>query len=103
MDKRRVVITGVGAVSCIGLDVNSMWDALVNGRCGLDKIARFDVSAYRTQIAGEVKGFDPLLYIEKSQVRKMDLFTQYAMAAAAQATTLRVSSPSSEEPPSPLG
>ena len=85
MDKRRVVITGVGAVSCIGLDVNSMWDSLVNGRCGLDKIARFDVSAYRTQIAGEVKGFDPTRYMSEKEARRMDDFCLYAVAAADEA------------------
>ena len=78
MDKRRVVITGVGAVSCVGHDVNSMWDALVNGKCGLDKITRFDVSAYRTQIAGEVKDFDPTKYMSEKEARRMDDFCLYA-------------------------
>ena len=85
MDKRRVVITGVGAVSCVGHDVNSMWDALVNGKCGLDKITRFDVSAYRTQIAGEVKDFDPTKYMSEKEARRMDRYTQFAMVAADEA------------------
>ena len=67
MDKRRVVITGVGAVSCIGLDVNSMWDSLVNGRCGLDKVTLFDATGYRTQIAGEVKGLDVGKYMSEKE------------------------------------
>ena len=85
MDKRRVVITGVGAVSCVGHDVNSMWDALVNGKCGLDKITRFDVSAYRTQIAGEVKDFDPTKYMSEKEASRMDDFCLYAVAAADEA------------------
>ena len=66
-DSRRVVITGIGAVSCVGNDVQSLWDAVVNGRCGLGKVERFDLSAYRTQIAGEVKNFDPTLYMTEKE------------------------------------
>ena len=85
MDSRRVVITGIGAVSCVGNDVQSLWDAVVNGRCGLGKVERFDLSAYRTQIAGEVKNFDPTLYMTEKEARRMDDFALYAIAAADEA------------------
>jgi 3-oxoacyl-[acyl-carrier-protein] synthase II len=55
MDGRRVVVTGMGAISCVGNSVKETWDALVEGRCGIDRISRFDLSAYRTQIGGESK------------------------------------------------
>ena len=84
-DSRRVVITGIGAVSCVGNDVQSLWDAVVNGRCGLGKVERFDLSAYRTQIAGEVKNFDPTLYMTEKEARRMDDFALYAIAAADEA------------------
>ena len=82
---RRVVVTGVGAVTPLGLDVPSTWDALVNGRSGLGRITRFDPSPYATQIAGEVKGFDPLAYMDRKEVRRTDRFTHYAVAASRQA------------------
>ena len=85
MDSRRVVITGIGAVSCVGNDAQSLWDAVVNGRCGLGKVERFDLSAYRTQIAGEVKNFDPTLYMTEKEARRMDDFALYAIAAADEA------------------
>ena len=85
MDSRRVVITGIGAVSCVGNNVQSLWDAVVNGKCGLGKVERFDLSAYRTQIAGEVKNFDPTLYMTEKEARRMDDFALYAIAAADEA------------------
>lgn len=85
MDKRRVVITGVGAVSCIGHDVNSIWDALIHGKCGLGKVERFDVSEYRTQIAGEVRNFDCTKYMSEKEARRLDDFCLYAVAAADEA------------------
>ena len=83
--EKRVVITGIGAVTPVGNDIPTTWESLLAGKNGIGKITKFDTSNSKVNIAAEVKGFDPLLYIEKSQVRKMDLFTQYAMAAAAQA------------------
>ena len=74
MDSRRVVITGIGAISCVGNDANALWDAVVNGKCGLGKVERFDLSAYRTQIAGEVKNFDPTRYMTEKEARRMDDF-----------------------------
>ena len=85
---RRVVITGLGAVSPLGLDVASNWESAINGRSGIDKITRFDATSFITQIAGEVRGFNPELYIgEKKDIKRMDLFLQYALAAAHQAVT----------------
>ncbi|MBR7121734.1 MAG: beta-ketoacyl-ACP synthase II [Lentisphaeria bacterium] len=85
MDKRRVVVTGYGVLSCVGNDVATFWDSLVNGRCGIGEISRFDTSAYRTRIAGEIKNFDPTEFISVKEARRMDLFTQYAIVAAGQA------------------
>ena len=85
MNERRVVITGRGALACVGQDVATFWDALVNGRCGLGKVTRFDVSEYRTQIAGEIKDFDPSKYISFKEAKRLDLFCQLAICAAMQA------------------
>ncbi len=85
MNERRVVITGRGALSCVGQDVASFWDALVNGRCGLGRVTRFDTSAYRTQIAGELKDFDPTKYINFKEAKRLDHFCQLAVCAAIQA------------------
>jgi 3-oxoacyl-[acyl-carrier-protein] synthase II len=79
---RRVVITGIGLVSSLGIGTAASWAGLIAGRSGVTRITRFDVSAYAAQIAAEVKGFDPLAFIEKKDVKKMDVFIQYAIAAA---------------------
>jgi 3-oxoacyl-[acyl-carrier-protein] synthase II len=79
---RRVVITGIGLVSSLGIGTAANWASLIAGRSGITRITRFDVSAYAAQIAGEVKGFDPLDWIEKKDIKKMDLFIQYAVAAS---------------------
>jgi 3-oxoacyl-[acyl-carrier-protein] synthase II len=78
----RVVVTGLGAVAPNGIGVEPFWNNLVHGVSGIGTITRFDASAHDAKIAGEVKGFDPLQWIEKKEVRKMDLFIQYAVAAA---------------------
>ena len=85
MNERRVVITGTGVISCVGNCVVDFWDALVNGRCGLGKITRFDVSEYRTQIGGEVKNFDISKYMPVKEAKRLDLFCQFAVAAADEA------------------
>ena len=85
MNKRRVVVTGCGVVSCVGNDVKTFWDAVVNGRCGLGPVTRFDVSEYRTRIAGEVKDFNVCDYLSFKESKRMDLFCHYAIAAADQA------------------
>ena len=84
---RRVVVTGMGAVTPVGLDVPTTWDALTSGRSGLGLITRFDPSPYETQIAGELKGFEPTAYMDRKDVRRTDRFTHYAVAAARQALT----------------
>ena len=82
---RRVVITGLGAVTPVGNDIETMWDSMKNGVCGIDTITRYDPSLTKAKVAAEVKNFDPTKYIEKRECRKLDLFCQYALAAAAQA------------------
>jgi 3-oxoacyl-[acyl-carrier-protein] synthase II len=84
---RRVVVTGMGTVTPVGLDVPSTWDALVKGRSGLTRITRFDPSPYETQIAGEVKGFEPTAYMDRKEVRRTDRFTHLAVAASREALT----------------
>jgi 3-oxoacyl-[acyl-carrier-protein] synthase II len=84
---RRVAVTGVGLVSPLGIGNEENWAALVAGKSGVGPITRFDASALTCRIAGEVKGFDPSLYIEKKEIKKMDTFIHYAMAAAQFALT----------------
>jgi 3-oxoacyl-[acyl-carrier-protein] synthase II len=79
---RRVVVTGVGLVSSLGIGTEENWRALLEGRSGIRSISRFDTGAFATKIAGEVRGFDPLRFIEKKDVKKMDVFIQYAIAAS---------------------
>ncbi|MEA2679862.1 MAG: 3-oxoacyl-[acyl-carrier-protein] synthase [Candidatus Binataceae bacterium] len=82
---RRVVVTGLGLITPLGVGVEKNWEALLAGQSGIGPITRFDTSDFPTKIAGEVTDFDPLDWIEKKDVRKMDLFIQYAMGAAEQA------------------
>jgi 3-oxoacyl-[acyl-carrier-protein] synthase II len=79
---RRVVITGIGLVSSLGIGTSENWKALLAGTSGVARITRFDVSGFAAQIAAEVKGFDPLQFIDKKDVKKMDVFIQYAIAAS---------------------
>jgi 3-oxoacyl-[acyl-carrier-protein] synthase II len=79
---RRVVVTGVGLVSSLGIGTEANWEALCAGRSGIGRITRFDASQFACQIAGEVKGFDPLHFVEKKDVKKVDTFIQYALAAS---------------------
>lgn len=79
---RRVVITGIGLVSPVGIGTSENWKALCAGTSGVGRITKFDATGYPVQIAGEVKGFDPLAFIEKKEVKKMDVFIQYAIAAS---------------------
>lgn len=82
MSKRRVVVTGLGIISPLGNDLASSWDGIVNGRSGIAEITNFDASAMATRIAGEVKGFDPLQWIAPKDVKKMDTFIHYGVAAS---------------------
>ena len=79
---RRIVVTGVGLVSSLGIGTAATWEALCAGRSGIGSITKFDAAEFASRIAGEVRGFDPLDYIEKKDVKKMDVFIQYAVAAA---------------------
>jgi len=80
--KKRVVITGVGAVTPIGIGKEEYWQALLAGVSGVCKITRFDASQYTTQIAGEIKNFEPAQYIDKKEAKRMDRCTQFAVAAS---------------------
>lgn len=82
---KRVVVTGLGVVSPVGNDVPSFWQSLTEGRCGIGPITAFDTTGYKVKIAAEVKDFDPLLYMEKGEAKRQDAFSQYAVAASAQA------------------
>src|SRR6201997_1875468 len=85
-EKRRVVVTGVGLVSPLGIGTEKNWEALAAGKSGIGPITKFDLNEFEnefsTRIAGEVKGFDPLAFVEKKDVKKMDVFIQYAIAAS---------------------
>jgi 3-oxoacyl-[acyl-carrier-protein] synthase II len=79
---RRVVITGVGLLSSVGIGTEASWEALCAGRSGIGPITRFDASRHAARIAGEVTGFDPLQFIDRKDVKKMDVFIQFAVAAS---------------------
>jgi 3-oxoacyl-[acyl-carrier-protein] synthase II len=82
---KRVVVTGLGALTPIGNSIPEYWDGLINGRSGAAPITRFDASKFKTQFACEVKNFDPGEILDRKEARKMDLFTQYAMVVADEA------------------
>jgi 3-oxoacyl-[acyl-carrier-protein] synthase II len=81
----RVVITGLGTISPVGIDVPSTWKALISGQSGVNHISSFDSTPFETRIAAEVKGFDATMYLSRKQVQRMDRFTQFAVAASLQA------------------
>ena len=87
MESRRVVLTGLGALTPIGNTAEEMWSALTQGRSGIGPITKFDAAAYPTRIAGEIKNFDPLAYVDKKDARRLDPYLQYAIASAVQAVT----------------
>ena len=90
MTLRRVVVTGLGALTPIGNDVMSYWDGLVSGKSGADHITYFDTSKFKTQFACELKGYDPLNHFDRKEARKLDKFAQYALVC----TCLLYTSPS---------
>jgi 3-oxoacyl-[acyl-carrier-protein] synthase II len=85
MGARRVVVTGLGAVTPVGNTAEDFWMALTTAKSGIGPITKFDASEYPTRIAGEVRGFDPLAFLDKKEVRRLDPFVQYAMASAVMA------------------
>jgi 3-oxoacyl-[acyl-carrier-protein] synthase II len=85
MNKKRVVITGVGMITPLGIGVEESWSGLITGKSGIRKITQFDATAFPTQIAGEVDGFNPEDYIEVKEIKKMDRFIHFAIAAAGMA------------------
>ncbi len=97
---RRVVVTGLGAVSPVGLTVPSMWEALIAGKSGVSYISSFDPSSLEVKFAAEASGFDPMVYVNRKEARRMDRFTQFAVAASLQATesaALKIDSSNAEE------
>ncbi|KNY26035.1 beta-ketoacyl-ACP synthase II [Pseudobacteroides cellulosolvens] len=86
--KKRVVITGLGVISSLGFDVEKFWNSIKEGKCGISTIERFDITNYSTKVAAEIKDFDPTLYIDKKEAKRMDRYTQYAMAASKQAVEM---------------
>lgn len=86
MNKRRVVVSGMGVITPIGLSIDEYWNSLIEGRSGIDRISRFDVSRYTSQIAGEVRDFNTEQFdIDTKKARRIDVFVQYALAAAKEA------------------
>ena len=85
MSLRRVVVTGLGALTPIGNDIPSYWDGLISGKSGADLISYFDTSKFKTQFACELKGFDPLNYLDRKEARKLDKFAQYAIVCSDEA------------------
>jgi len=80
--EKRIVVTGVGMVTPVGIGKEEFWTNIKNGKCGIDKITRFDVTDYTTKVAAEVKDFNIENYVEKKEAKRMDLFVQYAVASA---------------------
>jgi 3-oxoacyl-[acyl-carrier-protein] synthase II len=86
--KKRVVITGMGVISALGNELNKFWESIKNGECGISKVTSFDVSNMSSKVAAEIRDFDPTLYIDKKEARRMDRFTQFAMAATKMAVDM---------------
>jgi 3-oxoacyl-[acyl-carrier-protein] synthase II len=85
MQPRRVVVTGMGALTPVGLDVPSTWDGIIHGRSGIARVERFETDDLDVKIAGEVKGFDPVAFLDKKEARRMDRFLQLGLVAAQEA------------------
>ena len=85
MELKRVVITGLGALTPLGNDLNSFWANLIKGTSGAGPVTKFDTSLFKTQFACELKGYEPTDYFDRKEVRKTDPFTQYALIAAGEA------------------
>jgi 3-oxoacyl-[acyl-carrier-protein] synthase II len=87
VEQRRVVVTGLGALTPIGNTAEELWAGLTHGRSGIGPITRFDATGYDTRIAGEIKNFDPLAFVDKKEARRLDPYLQYAIAASTMAVT----------------
>src|SRR5215470_14544490 len=85
MQQPRVVITGMGALTPVGLDVASTWDGIIHGRSGIAHVEQFETDDLDVRIAGEVKGFDPTAYLDRKEARRMDRFLQLGLVAAQEA------------------
>jgi len=83
--ERRVVITGLGAITPIGNNVNEFWDGIKQGKCGIDEIKNFDTTNFKVKLAGEVKGFNPDEIFGRREARRMDRFSQFAVVATREA------------------
>jgi 3-oxoacyl-[acyl-carrier-protein] synthase II len=79
MELKRVVVTGMGALTPLGNNIPDYWNGLINGVPGADMITLFDASKFRTKFACEVKGFDPVAFLDRKEARKIDRFTQFAL------------------------
>ena len=87
VELKRVVVTGMGALTPLGNSVDDYWSGLINGVSGADMITLFDAAKFRTKFACEVKNFDPVQFLDKKEARKIDRFTQLALVASDQAMT----------------
>ena len=85
MQLKRVVVTGLGALTPLGNTLQEYWNGLINGVNGADLITLFDASKFKTRFACEVKGFDPTLFFDRKEARKLDRFTHFALAVADEA------------------
>ncbi len=86
--EKRVVVTGMGAISPIGNSIEEFWNSIKEGKCGIDFISNFDNEGMKVKVAGEVKNFDPTLTIDKKEAKRMDKYSQYAVAAATEAVEM---------------
>ena len=86
--KKRVVITGLGVVHSLGNDVETFWNAIKEGKNGIKTITKFDTTNFTTKVGAQIDDFDGTQYIDKKEAKRMDLFTQYAVAASKQAVTM---------------
>ena len=97
-DFHRVYITGIGVISPLGLDLDSTWDGIANGKSGVDFLTAFDAEGFDTRFGAEVKGFDPETYLDRKDARRMDRFAQFAAVAAQQACGQAGLNPNSDDP-----
>ena len=85
MNNRRVVVTGLGAITPIGNNVNEFWEGIKEGKCGIDEITLFDTREYKAKLAGEVKNYNPEVYLDKKSAKRLDKFSQFAVIASKEA------------------